>query len=320
MGAPEKQASPLRRFANVCPVPPVRSIPPDRKTVAKLPAPPIRSISSPTLVFSAREVESCGKKQGRRCRNGNAAQLLRHRAKNGGASSETALRLFRGRCVFLCPGAQSCRTKNRGDTADAAREVDSTDFFAIIIMPPPKRSIPAEGKPRRLCLNGMVAQSRRHHWSAFRLNDKIPPDKCRGRYSYGGTWFECVAPAVFLPCPGRQFRQVKNGGGGPITAPDSNVVHAGGELCRANNRDDTCNVIPGSVSPPSLVFSPLEGPVLPENNPGGLARTALRGDSPWPFVLCYPVWSTSVENEPWRLLDRSDSSSTFDQRSFCSAW
>ena len=55
-----------------------------------------------------------------------------HRPHNGGASPKTALRLFRGHRVFLCPGGQSCRTNNRGDAANAARGVDSSDFFAIV--------------------------------------------------------------------------------------------------------------------------------------------------------------------------------------------
>ena len=69
--------------------------------------------------------------------------------------------------------------------------------------------------------------------------------------------------AVFSSFAGRQFRRVKNRSGGSITALDSNVFRAGGQCRRANNRRDTANVAPGSVSSPSLVFSPLEGTVPP---------------------------------------------------------
>ena len=41
----------------------------------------------------------------------------------------------------------------------------------------PSGSLPAKRKPTRLCVNGIVAQSRRDHLWAPRLNDKMPPDK-----------------------------------------------------------------------------------------------------------------------------------------------
>ena len=67
--------------------------------------------------------------------------------------------------------------QNRGGTANAAREVDSSDLLAILVIFLPEGSIPAERKPGRLCLNGIVAQSRRDHLSASLPNDKVPPDK-----------------------------------------------------------------------------------------------------------------------------------------------
>ena len=44
------------------------------------------------------------------------------------------------------------------------------------------------------------------------------------------------------------------------------------------------------------------------------------GNSSGPFVFFHPVRLISVENEPWRLRNSSDSSSVFRQRSFFSAF
>ena len=61
-----------------------------------------------------------------------------------------------------------------------------------------------------------------------------------------------------------QSLRVNNGGGGPFTALDSNVFHAGEQFRRANNRRDTGNVVPGLIFSPSFVFSPLDGGSSPE--------------------------------------------------------
>ena len=102
---------------------------------------PPRSIPSATWVFPPEWPNPAEKKQRRRCRNGNATQPLRHRsfairqnekylrANSGVASPKAAPQPFCGRCIIVRPGAQSCRTKNRGDSANAAWEVDSSEVF-----------------------------------------------------------------------------------------------------------------------------------------------------------------------------------------------
>ena len=105
--------------------------------------------------------------RGRFRRNSKIAQLfrrhqfafrldeIRHRAHNGG-DGWTVSRMF----VFPPSGGQFRRTHNRGGPANAA---------ARPISPPPlvssrrDRSIPEWRKQRRLCLNGLAAQSYRHH-------------------------------------------------------------------------------------------------------------------------------------------------------------
>ena len=65
------------------------------------------------------------------------------------------------------------------------------------------------------------------------------------------TFGSNVSRPLFFFLPG-------NGGGGPVTALDANVFHAGEQARRGNNRGDTGNVVPGSIFSPSLVFSGLE--------------------------------------------------------------
>ena len=145
--------------------------------------------------FPPRRLKPAETKQRRPCRNGNAAPLLRHRsfairrnekyhqANDGGESPRAALRPFRGRCVFFRPGSQSCRTKDRGDSANAALEVGSSEvlrhhcYFSALgvdsggektkatlpkwhrgsIIPPPYVGVP----PERLSAGGQVTKTTR---------------------------------------------------------------------------------------------------------------------------------------------------------------
>ena len=107
-----------------------------------------------------------------RCRQGNntgvsaeTATSLQdekcHRAQKRGDSPKAALgwtvsRMF----AFLPPGGQFRRTNNRAGPANAGSRPISPPSLASS---PCDRSIPAEPKPRRLCPNGRVAQSFRHH-------------------------------------------------------------------------------------------------------------------------------------------------------------
>ena len=189
IATPQKSASPLTRFANVRCGPSARSIPPDGVAVAVLPTSSFAQFLRRRLLFPPERSKPAETKKRRLCRNDGAAQLLRRRSfafhrnekcrrtSGGGDSSKAALRLIRGRPVFLRPGGQSRRTKHRGDSANAAREVESSDFFAIVVISPPEWPIPVRRKPRRDFPNGAVAQSYRNHWSAFRQNDKAPPEK-----------------------------------------------------------------------------------------------------------------------------------------------
>ena len=112
VATPQKAASPLQRFANVRFVPCAQATPPDGNAVAELPTSPIRSISPPTLVFSAREIES------------------------GGAETE-ATQLLRRRSTFAPPlnfcaavSLRSARTKNAaGKITEATRPRLRFHFF-----------------------------------------------------------------------------------------------------------------------------------------------------------------------------------------------
>ena len=170
------------------------------------------------------------------------------------AEQKTEATLQKG--FFLRLGGRSRNSGNKGDLAEIATSLNHIATSGRLSAFR-KKCNRANSRRHfvRVFRNGIAAQSNHYHRSAFRLNDKVPRTKQRTRRSYGGTWFECAAVAVFLSFPGGKLRQVNNRGGGPIAAPDSKVFHAAGQVRRANNRGDTGDVVPGSVSSPSLVLS-----------------------------------------------------------------
>ena len=120
----------------------------------------------------------------------------------------------------------------------------------------------------------------------------------------------------FFPFPGWQFCRENNRGGGPHTALDPNVSHAGGQVRRSHNRGGTGDVVPG------LYFLCLRVKVRRENNPGDFAKTALREASCGSLVFFHSAWSISFKKNPWRRRNGCDSSEVFRRRPFrcaCSA-
>ena len=108
-------------------------------------------------------------------------RLRSARTKNTSGQIAESPRPKRRRNPFVVVALLSARVLNHAEQRTAAtlptlpgRSIRPR-FFDIIVISPPWRSIPAGAKPRRLFLNGTVPQSYRHHWSAFRLDDKVPP-------------------------------------------------------------------------------------------------------------------------------------------------